>query len=804
MCVCNNHVFICILNKEYVIALINHALRTGVLPKHHMLFQIIKLLDRAYFPSTRSFYDAFPGLAECLHTLKYKFGGGPIEMLRGSSVPQDVVRDRYSILRNMNLPIPSPFSPSMTTTYNFDDDTPDYAYLKLILSVVRVYVESQQLHYFQYGSVKSVMSTLGCDETLLVKGLQFDNLNKVVVGAEEPRLIDEKMVANEEQQWELESKMVPENFLSKVLVFGIEMSGTKFALSLPLSYRWRSLSSKTTLEEDVNRARKFASTCWECLIQGPNIADQCEFLECPECLTNKKLCFTCEHDLGLNHWYPALRPCIRCLRHGKECFHLHMSFLTMDNDAAQLNLQQKLSTEMIDAHTAGHMSFDANKDDPSPTMHPFGEGAHNVKAALNSTRHPMWIVLDERIWLASTTLMLELYTSSNRAISRAISRHLPPNKLLFADKHDPMNVTLYTKKEVIDAVPSEMLCGTLLPLVQAYDNKEKHFNKPRLIAANVDTAVVLDSIGIHFVNLRFHSTIVNTIKHDKFTEQTTGIVMVPIVGAKRQRLKTLCLCANGSDVIKCFKFGRTGRTKAVEVQLNFPPEAQLTNIKYFAFGQAFVVAASDLKLYVMRSWRKGKQKGSITWEHTDEISVVGETFKSVRKILALAANGDSVAVAVFDIRENCVVVNTYNLSTGAVSTNSRFVMKPFNITSDTVSLAWQQQSVSVLVSFNQHIFSYDTSANTTSDVVVTATTANGRLTGASDNKKLQGGRLVDSTIGTIGAMTVIGSSVLFVDPTFDALRYITSGAALKSLLQIVGRYASCWGLSDDDAIEHNA
>ena len=116
-----------------------------------------------------------------------------------------------------------------------------------------------------------------------------------------------------------------------------------------------------------------------------------------------------------------------------------------------------------------------------------------TKSLLNSSRHSMYVVVNTRIWFASSTLLNELYNSSNPDVSATISRYIAPNSLMLADKHDPNNVTKFTNPKLISALPSELQCATLLP-VQAWNDKTIYFNQCRLIDACHDFAVVTPSI----------------------------------------------------------------------------------------------------------------------------------------------------------------------------------------------------------------------------------------------------------------------------------------------------------------------
>ena len=62
--------------------------------------------------------------------------------------------------------------------------------------------------------------------------------------------------------------------------------------------------------------------------------------------------------------------------------------------------------------------------------------------------------------------------------------------------------------------------------------------------------------------------------------------------------------------------------------------------------------------------------------------------------------------------------------------------------------------------------------------------------------RIQGGFFRDSVIGSIGGLASIGATIFFVDTENNALRYISHSDALKSLLQLIREYASCWGLTE--------
>ena len=155
----------------------------------------------------------------------------------------------------------------------------------------------------------------------------------------------------------------------------------------------------------------------------------------------------------------------------------------------------------------------------------------------------MFVIVNDRLWIASSVLLLEMFNSLNFDTSAMISRHIAPNTLMLADKHDPKNVTKYTNSKLLSVLPSdELLCATLLP-VQAWNDKIEYFAKCRLLDACRDFAVVVDSKGIHFIRIRLQS-IVQKFNHTDFTVNATSVAILPMIGTGKQQLKTVVLIAN--------------------------------------------------------------------------------------------------------------------------------------------------------------------------------------------------------------------------------------------------------------------
>jgi hypothetical protein len=221
-------------------ALFVYAVESGLLPKHHLLFQMVKTLRRAIVPTTKPFYDEFPNLSEALMTLKYKFGGGVIKMLSGGTVPVEQERDAAAILKHKSIIIPAPDSPGMRIPSYSLIDRPSWEHFVFVLQVARVLCKGGQLNYFALGNVTSIVATLSCDETLMVKSLEYDNNFKVICGLVEPRMIDASMLSTPAQRNELQQQIVnnKKQFLNSVLVVAVEFGGPTMSICLPIVHHW--------------------------------------------------------------------------------------------------------------------------------------------------------------------------------------------------------------------------------------------------------------------------------------------------------------------------------------------------------------------------------------------------------------------------------------------------------------------------------------------------------------------------------------------------------------------------------------
>ena len=161
-----------------MVNLFSDAVFSGALPTNHLLFQLVKTLHRAYYPSSEPFAVHHAPLLEAMHTFKYRFGNGVVDALVGSTVPHGEERTVDSILQHKSIVMPSSDSHAMRALDYQLHDTPNYDNMYMILEVARLLCKGGQLNHFSFGTVTSVVATLACDETLMVKSLEFDSTSQ--------------------------------------------------------------------------------------------------------------------------------------------------------------------------------------------------------------------------------------------------------------------------------------------------------------------------------------------------------------------------------------------------------------------------------------------------------------------------------------------------------------------------------------------------------------------------------------------------------------------------------------------------
>jgi hypothetical protein len=249
--------------------------------------------------------------------------------------------------------------------------------------------------------------------------------------------------------------------------------------------------------ETLKEVVKQLGRCQLCIEESTT----CEGFFCAECHRGHRLCDSCR-TAGFQHWYQGFRPCSNCISTAK-CVRLMPAMVSMDSGGAQLSAQISLSNGFgqVEPEAEVNEAHDAQLDQLSSilsTLVPVGEGPHNIKSFLCALRKPI-LVFYNGVWLVFLSMVAEMAHCGSVELSEKIHNILPPERLMLRDRQDPQNATYWTHPELLNLIPDDRMCATLLPC-QAFNDHQKHLQTPALVAISGSDVIVVDQYNIYLAH----------------------------------------------------------------------------------------------------------------------------------------------------------------------------------------------------------------------------------------------------------------------------------------------------------------